>query len=105
MAATTAELLTAGTAIDLALAVVLVELCVFAGYRLLRARSLVAGDVHANLVAAAGLLGAAHAALADAWWGMWAGCLLLALAAHVIALRMRWRVRPDAWSGVLRRVV
>ena len=51
MAATTAELLTAGTAIDLALAVVLVELCVFAGYRLLRARPLVAGDVHGCIMA------------------------------------------------------
>lgn len=104
MAATIADLLTPGAALDLALGVVLVELGALAVYRLVRSRHLVPPDVYANLLAAAGLLSAAHAALVSAAWGLWALSLLVALAAHGAALRLRWRPPAAAWPVALRRI-
>jgi predicted ABC-type sugar transport system permease subunit len=79
-----------GSVFDLVLGVIIAELVVLICYRLLRRRHLVATDVYANLLAAAGLLGAVHAFLAAAWWGYVAALLIGALLSHLTGLRLRW---------------
>jgi len=83
-----ADLLVSGRVFDGVLAVIALELFGFLGYGLIR-RDAAVNDVCANLLAAAGLLGAARLVLAGAWWGF--ACLLLigALLAHLLALRAR----------------
>jgi hypothetical protein len=82
-----AELLASGRIFDFVLAVILLELLGFLGYRWLRHGHLVATEVYPNLLTAAGLLGAARLVIAGVWWGY--ACLLLigALASHLCALK------------------
>jgi hypothetical protein len=79
-----------GAVFDVVLGVIIAELVALFCFRLLRRRQLVATDVYANLLAAAGLLGAVHAFLAAAWWGYVAALLIGALLSHLAGLRMRW---------------
>jgi hypothetical protein len=85
------QLYSSGLIFDVVLSVIGVELLVLVAYRLLSGRQLVALDVYANLMAAAGLLGAMHAYVAGAWWGHAGLLLTVALIAHLTGLRLRWR--------------
>jgi hypothetical protein len=94
------ELLTSGRFFDLVLGMIALEILILLGYRLFRNEHLVAADVYPNLIAAAGLLGAARAVMAGAWWGYVALLMSVALVGHVLALRMRWRARRSAGTTV-----
>jgi hypothetical protein len=84
-------LLASGRVIDAVLACLLLELLVLLAWRLVRREHAVHADVYFNMVAAVGLLAAAHAVLSQAGWGLTGAALLVALAAHGVALRLRWR--------------
>ncbi len=92
-----AQLLASGRVFDFVLAVVALELLGFLAYRAFRGRSLVALDVYPNLMAAAGLLGAARLVIAGAWWGYPCLLLSLALVSHLLALR--WGARRAAYGA------
>ncbi len=82
--------------LNLVLASIALELVIFAAYRLIRHRHVVALDVYANLFAAAGLIGAAQCLLNGAAWGYAALCLVASLLSHLLALRLRWQGLPAA---------
>ena len=84
------EFLSGTRALDLVLACISIEIAALVGYRLDRGEPLLPADVLANLLAAAGLVGAARLMMAGAWWGFAGLSLLGALCAHVVALRLRW---------------
>jgi hypothetical protein len=89
-------LLGSGRVLDAVLACIVLELLGLLAWRLLRREHAVQADVYLNMVSAAGLLLAAHAVLAAAWWGLTGLCLSASLVAHLAALRLRWRqgLRP-----------
>jgi hypothetical protein len=91
------ELFTTGRFFDVVLGIIALEIIALLGYRLVRKEHLVAPDVYPNLLAAAGLLGAARAVMISAWWGYVGLLFTVALVGHVVALRMRWqRAQPRA---------
>jgi hypothetical protein len=93
--------------IDLVLAVIALEACLLLGWRVLSGHHLLSTDVYPNLIAAAGLLGAAHVLLTDGDWLRTGTCLLVAMFAHIVALARLWRVHQRRhWgaSNTMRRV-
>jgi len=89
-------LLGSGLVLDAILACILAELAGLLAWRWLRGEHAVHVDVYWNMVSAAGLLGAAHLVHAGAWWGLAGMALLVALVAHLMALRLRWRTSRRA---------
>jgi hypothetical protein len=89
-------MMASASTLNLVLASIALELMIFAAYRLIRHRHVVALDVYANLIAAAGLIGAAQCLLNGAAWCYAALCLVASLLSHLLALRMRWQGRPTA---------
>jgi pheromone shutdown protein TraB len=83
------ELLSTGRILDLVLAIVALEILIVIALRSGRRRSPIAPELLAHLVAAAGLLAAAHMVLAHAGWLSVGVCLVCALLGHVQALRHR----------------
>lgn len=101
-------LLASGRVFDVPLAFIAVELAALCAYRLLRQEHLVPIDFYLHMVAALGLLGAARAVVAGAWWGQIGLLLAAALVAHLLALapalRLKWglnqRHRPISGGGL-----
>jgi hypothetical protein len=71
-----------GHAIDLILALVVVEAALLIRRRLVTGRGPPPAAILANLLSGTFLLLGLRSALVDAWWGWTALCLLAALAAH-----------------------
>jgi hypothetical protein len=69
------------------------ELLGLLAWRWLRREHAVHSDVYFNMISAVGLLGAAHEIRAGAWWGLTGAALMVALLAHLVALRLRLRAR------------
>ena len=86
-----ADFFSSGHALDLVLACVALEILTLLVYRLRRRRNLLPADVLAHLCSAAALLVAARVTVAHGWWGSAGLWLAAALAAHLVALRLRWR--------------
>jgi len=99
-----AALLVTGRVFDLLAAFIAIELAVFLGYRLVRQEHLVPVDVYFHMAAALGLLGAARAVFAGAWWGQTGLLLAAALLSHALALAMRWRRRDAAHASQQRQL-
>ncbi len=91
-----AELLSTGRVFDLLVAFIAIELAAFFGYRLLRQEHPVPIDVYMHMAAALGLLGAARAVLAGAWWGQVGLLLAGALLSHALGIAIGWRRRVIA---------
>ncbi len=85
------EFITSGRAIDLILAMVVVEALALLAYRRITGRGIAAPDLIANLLAGAGLMLALRGALAGAGWPWIAVCMSAALLAHLADLWRRWR--------------
>jgi hypothetical protein len=85
------EFIASGRAIDLILAMVLVEALALLAYRRITGRGIAGPDLIANLLAGACLMLALRAALAGAGWQWIAVCMSAALLAHLADLWRRWR--------------
>jgi hypothetical protein len=85
-----ADLFASGRIVDLVLVLMVLAGSALAGYRLKTGAGVPLAGLASNLVAGAGLLLALRAALTGAPWPWIAGALLLAFAAHIVDLRLRW---------------
>jgi hypothetical protein len=83
-------LFASGQIINLILALTLAEALIVAVYHRRTGRGPMLGPFLANLLAGVWLLLAVRCALAGAWWGWVAFCLLGSLVAHLAALRRSW---------------
>ena len=83
------EFFASGRILDFVLTLVTLEIIVVLALRAAGKRQLVAPELLAHLVAAAGLLAAAHMVIARGSWVSVGGCLVLALSGHLLALRQR----------------
>ncbi len=86
-----AALFASGRVIDLILVLVVLEALALIGWRRLRGHGLAIGDVVLMLLPGAVLMLAIRAALTDAGWPIVGGWLAVALVAHLLDLRRRWR--------------
>lgn len=80
-----------GHVVDVIIGLVVVEGLVLALFYQRRHRGISLGDLWPNLLSGAGLLMALRAALTGSSWQAIAPWLIVALAAHLIDLRRRWR--------------
>jgi hypothetical protein len=94
------ELLGTGRILDLVLGLVVVEVLVILGLQAGRFRPRIPPHLVAHLLAAAGLLSAAHMALAGAGWLFVGFFLLCALAAHLQALGLWMILAPSRATGL-----
>lgn len=85
------ELFASGRIVDLILAFMVLEGVLLLSHRRMTGRGMAPVDVLRNLLPGVCLLLALRGALASAWWGWIALCLLMALLAHLVDLRDRWR--------------
>jgi hypothetical protein len=83
------ELFSTGRILDLVLALVTVEIIIVIALQTRRRRYPIAPELLAHLVAAAGLLAAAHMVLSHTGWVSVGVCLVCALLGHILALRHR----------------
>lgn len=83
--------LVGATAVDLILALMVVEGALLAVYRRRTGRGIAGGELVAMLAAGAFLLLALRGALTGATAVWIAGCLLAALIAHLVDVSRRWR--------------
>lgn len=83
-------LFASGTAIDLILALTLVEAIGLTLYHRRTGRGVAPRDFLANLLSGMALLAAVRSALTGADWTAIAACLAAALAAHITDLGRRW---------------
>lgn len=92
------EFISSGRVIDLALAMVVLEMAALLALRAWRSDFPYSPDLMAELSAGAGLLCACRLLIAGAAWRYPALALGGALAAHIAALQFRWRA-GHAYSG------
>ncbi len=85
-----AEWVSSGWAIDVILALVVLEALALIGLRRFAGRGPMLVQSLPNLLSGAALLVALRLALGQAWWGWTAICLALAFAAHLLDLVARW---------------
>jgi len=83
------EYFASGRILDFVLTLVTLEIIVVLALRTAGKRQLVAPELLAHLVSAAGLLAAAHMVIARGGWVSVGCCLMLALSGHLLALRQR----------------
>ena|SRR5208283_4269920 len=81
------ELLETGRILDVVLTLVALEILIVIALQVSRRRYPGSGQLLAHLVAAAGLLAAAHMVLSRSGWVSVGACLVCALLGHVQALR------------------
>ncbi len=86
-----AAILSAEAALDLAIAVIVLEAILLGGYRVATGKGIALVRLLPNLAAGAALLLAARAIAASAPWAVVGACLATGLAAHVTDLVVRWR--------------
>ncbi len=87
------EAFATGRVVDAILALMLLELCVLIIVRKKTGRGLPTGRLIVSLAAGAALLLALRAALMGYAWQSVAPWLIVALAAHVLDLKLRWPPR------------
>ncbi len=87
------EFISSGRVIDAVLVLMLLEFLALVIYNRCSGRGIAPLALGVNLVSGAGLLLAIRALIGSGWWGWTAVFLAMALAAHVVDLRLRWR-RP-----------
>ena len=86
------EFFASGRILDFVLTLVTLEIIVVLALRAAGKPQLVAPELLAHLVSAAGLLAAAHMVIARGSWVSVGCCLMLALSGHLLALRQRTAV-------------
>lgn len=88
------NLLASGRLIDLILLATLVEFIVLAAWHRRTGGGVRPAELAFDLAAGAALLLALRGALTGTGWTWIAACLTLALAAHLLHLRLRWHAAP-----------
>ncbi len=91
-----AEMFTSGRVVDLLLAVVAIEVVIILLLRRLFRKDIAMSGILAAMLPGVLLLLALRAALLQTHWVWIASFLLLAFAAHLADLRVRWACAPSA---------